>query len=387
MRVAIVQNRIRYGGRLSVLVEIVKLLNERNIFPDFLTFVTNITKEGIRKNYGLDIDFNIRSIRAPIFSKLPRDLNSIFFGLCLKKFAKNYDYFIDSNNTSFLMPSIIPILSYVHFPRKARLKSDYISIHDPEKTKKTWHSTLGIFLKLCGLLYNFDNKIHKKNLIVTNSNFSKRHFLNVYPNYKGRISVIYPPVRSKIMKQMPWPDRENALVSVGRFTPDKRQFEQIKIAEQIPGMKFYIIGFALDNNPYYQKCLEYIKKKAIKNVFIFTNLTDAEKRDIQSRVKYFLHTTINEPFGISTVEAIMSGCIPIVHDSGGQKEIVIFDTLRYRELNEVVSFLNRTHINEATLEKNNRELKIHCSKLFSVESFRQAFTKELRRFEEKMLST
>ena len=43
----------------------------------------------------------------------------------------------------------------------------------------------------------------------------------------------------------------------------------------------------------------------------------------------------NEPFGITTVQAIAAGCIPIVPDSGGQREIVGNASLRYSGLDDV----------------------------------------------------
>jgi glycogen synthase len=49
-----------------------------------------------------------------------------------------------------------------------------------------------------------------------------------------------------------------------------------------------------------------------------------------------MHNLRNEPFGISTVEAIAAGCVPIVHNSGGQREIVPFDDLRFNDKIEAV---------------------------------------------------
>jgi len=39
----------------------------------------------------------------------------------------------------------------------------------------------------------------------------------------------------------------------------------------------------------------------------------------------------NEHFGMTTGEAIDSGAIPFVHDSGGQREIVVDERLRLRD--------------------------------------------------------
>jgi glycosyltransferase involved in cell wall biosynthesis len=57
-----------------------------------------------------------------------------------------------------------------------------------------------------------------------------------------------------------------------------------------------------------------------------------------------------EHFGITTVEAMAAGCVPLVYDAGGQAEIVTpgVDGYRWRTLPELVS-LTRTVIADASL--------------------------------------
>jgi len=101
MKVGIVQNSVIYGGRLTVLAKIIELLNKKGIDPDIITYKTNISSEGIKEKYGIDASFNIRKVKS-IFSRLPHEINIIVFGFTLRKIYREYDYFIDSNNTSFL---------------------------------------------------------------------------------------------------------------------------------------------------------------------------------------------------------------------------------------------------------------------------------------------
>ena len=46
-----------------------------------------------------------------------------------------------------------------------------------------------------------------------------------------------------------------------------------------------------------------------------------------------MHPTLNEHFGISIVEAMALGCIPVVHDSGGPREFVN-EKFRYESVEE-----------------------------------------------------
>ena len=50
----------------------------------------------------------------------------------------------------------------------------------------------------------------------------------------------------------------------------------------------------------------------------------------------YVHCAENEHFGITIVEAMAAGCVPIVHDSGGPREIVI-DKVGFRWHNLAVA--------------------------------------------------
>ena len=118
MKIGIVQNKIIHGGRLSVIVGIIEVLNQSGIVPDLITFETKILSDDIFSKYGKQINFKIHRIKSSL-SKIPGETNILAFNLALHRIYKKYNYFINSNNTTFLMPSQIPILSYIHFPRIA----------------------------------------------------------------------------------------------------------------------------------------------------------------------------------------------------------------------------------------------------------------------------
>ena len=56
--------------------------------------------------------------------------------------------------------------------------------------------------------------------------------------------------------------------------------------------------------------------------------------------KVYLHTYVNEAFGISIVEAIAAGCVLIVHNSGGPREFVT-EHLRYETTQEAVKAIEK----------------------------------------------
>ena len=144
--------------------------------------------------------------------------------------------------------------------------------------------------------------------------------------------MIYPPISTDWWKNRK-EDKEKILTTIGRFSDDKRQLEQIQIAENLEGIHFNIIGFIGNKSSYayFKKCENYVKTTGITNVSLYPNLSSLETKRKIHKSQFFMHNMRNEPIGISTTEAIAAGCIPIVHNSGGQKEIVSFDSLRFND--------------------------------------------------------
>jgi len=78
---------------------------------------------------------------------------------------------------------------------------------------------------------------------------------------------------------------------------------------------------------------------------------------------------IGEHFGISIVEAMALGCLPIVHNSGGMSEFVP-EQYRYETLQEAASKIT-SEINNWSTEKANEIKKI--SDRFSISNFSLRF--------------
>ena len=383
MKVGIVQNRIIYGGRLSVIVGIIEVLNQRRIIPDLITFQTETSPNGISKRYGHQIDFKFRRINS-VLSKVPGEANILAFNLSLHRIYKKYDYFINSNNTSFMMPSQIPIFSYIHFPRIARLKSPYMSIHFPAGPLKKWSSRQGAISRFLGILYTF-HRVMRKNYIVTNSKFSRWYFQHYYSAYRQHIPVVYPPVKKTNDAIPPFKARANIVCSIGRFCREKNQLAQISLAEQLPDWNFRLIGFADKQNTYLNDCERYVGEKKINNVEFEVNVPLAKKRELLRLAKFFIHPNINEPFGTSTAESILNGCLPLVHNSGGQREIVPFTELRFNALDEIPGMLEKFSRCDDHLSRLQKKLIHLCRERFDFHVFKENMHAQINHFESAYL--
>jgi glycosyltransferase involved in cell wall biosynthesis len=165
---------------------------------------------------------------------------------------------------------------------------------------------------------------------VSNSQFTKKF---VDQTYGINTKVIYPPVATNYFRPG---TKENLIVSVARFSKilhAKRQDTLIsafsQISEKLPGWKLVLAGGSQDD-----EYVNTLKKMAdglpiefmvnpsldtLKNLFsqakIFWSATGYE-------VDEALHPEKVEHFGITPVEAMAAGVVPVVTDAGGHKETI-----------------------------------------------------------------
>lgn len=154
-------------------------------------------------------------------------------------------------------------------------------------------------------------------------------------------TILFPPVdidnfRSGIKKKI--------ILSVGRFFPEHHNKKQLELAEifkeliteypdDMKGYTLYLVG-GLDRKPGHLKYVERIKEVS-KNypINIITNMEWSKLIKLFAESYIFwhasgmgeneeIHPEKFEHFGITTVEAMAAGCIPVVINRGGQKEII-----------------------------------------------------------------
>ncbi len=368
-RVALIQNRVQPGGRFQVMAEMIFVLNEKEIIPDILCFRSRLNADKVAAFYGKELKYNVVLVDAP--PKLPFEWNIWWFNKKVSALLGDYDWVINHNNTSYGLKTTTAILSYIHFPRKARLMSGLKDVHFPEKGKTPLVNAGKDLLNMMRWFYRRDTKFLPNDTLIANSEFTKSKILEVYPSIEGStVEVLYPPV--KFSSKVNWSQKTKKVVSLGRFAGAKRQLEQIKIAAQLPHIPFTFIGF-ISEPDYFSKCKQFIEDKEVRNIKI---LSDASKEDLEKELKeawFFIHSMRNEPFGITPVQAIEAGCIPVVHNSGGQKEIVIKDELRYKDKKDAVSVLNRVFSKPESELKSLSQILIANAEQFDAAGFRERF--------------
>jgi len=210
---------------------------------------------------------------------------------------------------------------------------------------------------------------------VANSEFIRNVIIN---RLDGGLKplVIYPPVdidRWTVSTGILGP--RTGIASFARFDAWKRHDLQVRMMQGLES-HLKMIGRAIKDIEVTH--LEWLKAAARNdvNVQFCVNLPQTEVKRLLSSSKVFIHTADAEPFGITIVEAIAAGCIPIVRDDGGTREIVPFEELRFETIEEGREKMRRALKGE--YDHLLSKLKEHIRR-FDQETFRREMTKTVLR--------
>jgi glycosyltransferase involved in cell wall biosynthesis len=170
--------------------------------------------------------------------------------------------------------------------------------------------------------------------------------------------VLYPPVDTRFGAVA----KENQVLSVGRFVPNKKQLEMVDAFRdsgelRAAGWRYVSVGPVADS-PQGQQYFKAVCDRADGlPIELLVSAGRPQLKSLFETAKVFWHAkgygeddgadpACTEHFGISTVEAMAAGCVPVVINKGGQPEIVqhgvngfVWDTLD--ELKEYTLLLAR----------------------------------------------
>lgn len=308
------------GGGERDVATLIEGLNEYRCTPDvYSEMFSSISR--IERLFQKKIEYNERLINRNFFWKIISD----FFRNPLSEKLSKYEFVLDFTGK----PPLINKNNYIKYL--------YFLTDDRSYSNLTY--------KLIKKLYSFLNNlgirkfslIQSEVLTITQSRYIQSE---VYRKTGKLLHIIYPPVNVKYFKSTN-SERLKNIISIGRLSYEKNQVEQIYLAKLLPNLSFFITGSSNRNTSKYVRYLKrIIADLKLRNVQIIQDVPAAQLRDLLKKSLFFLHTTKFEHFGISTVEAIASGCIPIVHDSGGQVEIVPFKKLRFQKIEEAARLID-----------------------------------------------
>jgi glycosyltransferase involved in cell wall biosynthesis len=230
-----------------------------------------------------------------------RTVNPFF---AVSRESGNYDFFVNNSMMEMVYPLANVPLFVCHFPERPRGPYFYAqhyrhlifnSLYTAEWIRKKW---------------------------------------GISPNHH-----IYPPVDMEPAPGRP-PAKENVILSVARYESggSKQQAEMIAAFSrllagapaELRGWRLVLCGGSDSPNPYLDRLRRMLESQPGLPVELRVNIPLGELKREYARAAIFWHFCglgRNNPahvehFGMSTVEAMQNGCLPIVFDGGGQREIV-----------------------------------------------------------------
>jgi glycosyltransferase involved in cell wall biosynthesis len=421
MRAKVVHDDINAGGgseRLAIVT--MDLLAEMGFKVDLASFnKPNI--EELKKDFGDIVDsVDINSVPLDLFSMLGMTGSSSSKNMSgtkdrqgntstdktapLNTYSNDGEYDLIVNTHGDLLPyynqtdspeiNKKSIVTYCHFPLVPQLIQQGNNSQGYVRFVRRW-------IKVDDIEQDFKEKILenvsktyelmiKNTTVLTNSNFSKRAIEQYYgPTVKP--ATIHPPVDVEKFRKIALrpADRENMILVISRFSPDKQLENTIEIGNILINeikidAKIILVGnIATEDHQYLEQLKRLIGEYNLDNKFtVEVGISFEQLLELMRKSKVYLHPLAGEPFGISIVEAMSAGLIPVVPDEGGCTEFVpqYYQFHTHQQAADIIGKLLIASDNNMQAERT--QLSESVSK-FSTESYKAG----LRKVIEPLLSS
>jgi glycosyltransferase involved in cell wall biosynthesis len=356
MKVGIFFSLASYGGVQSCIISLTRGLNSIGIIPDLISDrpikESIVTEQHIRLQH-VPVKFSISRGLAQWLSRYLSGAIDILYHFKTSWLQDKYDFIY------IFQPNIIidNNMDYIYYLSMSPRASGY--------SKKKLRSRIKFILYdhfICHFLsvYDFSERASKS---VINSKYTESFF---FSSYGKHLKVVYPPIL------IPDPagindEIKNTTLFFSRITPSKRPDIFLSLAAKFPEQQFIMIG-GCDDYGYLSYLKEIIHQKNILNTQIYTNLPHDQVFNHMKEAKFYVFTAINEHFGMTTAEAMAHGAIPFVHNSGGQREIVPWEFLRFDDPDMILKFSDLLKMNQFQLQDIRRDVSQHVQQ-FSEKVF------------------
>lgn len=320
LRVGIVAHRFECpGGIQTIFLELVAGLNEAGIVPDVVWDEP--------QDWGVlgdpDVQTSFGGAKLGISSGTLRSLPPWLAGRVrpfsvrhAKLKLDRYD-FVYCFEAGVKMPKEVPNLCWIAGPAFLRLPGDRVDWRRFWKTRE--------IRMIASHLSQPLTKPDRHSSYVTHSEYIAEL---VRERHGFRPPVIWPAARSRTLPAAP--AHRAGFLFLSRFESFKRADTILSLAKALPEQSFTLAGAVVgEDRDYVASLRRRVAGEDLTNVSIVENPSEEQVAGLLSSRDMFVFPAHGEHFGIVTVEAIQAGLLPLVHDSGGQREIVPCESLRF----------------------------------------------------------
>ena len=377
----------KFGGTESFTAKFLEIMQE--LYPSAsISLITECFKKGdeltnlqlierMNSGYGTLIqsdNFSVRYIytkepkarRNPLI-RLGRKLNVVSFQKKLCEITKNDDLFVNCSNQAVI----------------ANAKRNITIIHFPQDRSEV----TGVYKRLSFLRpiarKNDKNYLECYEYFMPNSFFTAEWLKKKWGVSDDKIRVFYHPAKFVSIQKT---KITNQIAVCGRIEASKKIDVMVKAFNSSDYLKkncMLKIAGSCDNED--RGYIDYIKSLSDGNVQIMQNPSRIDLEVLYAESGIFWHAKgygetnpmLMEHFGMTTVEAMSAGCIPVVINKGGQKEIVTAECgYTWDEPEQLISYTEQILQMPAAKIAGMRNACIERSKMCSKESFKES-VKEL----------
>lgn len=305
------------GGGERLAVATIKAISSMGIDVE-LSSVEKPDIPLIEDAYGTSLDEDIRKVRT--------------LNILQKYSARNYRLTVNTHgdmvpfyHKDFTKKNAI---TYCHYPIASYLidcaDSDYLALLQnmclvgmrPMAHSRYYDVVRSAYLKMM-----------LNSTVITNSEFSRKAILKTFGVDS---TIIPPPVDVDIFRDRCLASniRNESILIISRIHPTKKIENAIHLAKLLRqneiGMCMNIVGNILpDGIGYLTYLKDLVRSYGLEDFVRFEiNVKFDRLLDLLRTSKVYVHPLPGEPFGISTVEAMSAGIIPVVPDIGGHTEFV-----------------------------------------------------------------
>jgi glycosyltransferase involved in cell wall biosynthesis len=326
-----------YGKNLVSVIEKINKINVINIIEELRK-----QQRQHHEDYNYDITINTNGDAAPYYHAYFSKDNAITY--CHFPSTK---YHIDSENIDYLktdlgMTEMSNIFSY---------NNDYEDINNPKNYKSNPQLSR---TKECFeiLKYGYWN-LMRNSTVITNSQFSSRAIVNALG--LDNIYILSPPIDIETFRNVALMANGDAhkrrnddiILVISRIAPHKKLENAIKLGKILKdnnigkGMK--IVGnlyyYYFD---YYSELKQMVLDLGLTDYITFEINASLDKLlSIMRECRVYFHPMIGEHFGISVLEAMAAGLIPVVPKEGGPAEFVppMYHYNRIEQSAEIIKYV------------------------------------------------
>ncbi|CAO2838368.1 unnamed protein product [Amaranthus hypochondriacus] len=287
----------------------------------------------------------IEDTTYPRFTMIGQSLGSVFLSWeALCKLTPLY--YFDTSGYAFTYPLArlfgCYVISYTHYPTissdmvfRVRDRSTLYN-NDDLIARSVWLSRCKIiYYSIFSWLYGFVGSF--AHIVMVNSSWTRSHIVNLW-RIPDRTKRVYPPCDTSSLQALPLdrPTNVPTIISVAQFRPEKAHPLQLQafakaISKIGPGLcrpKLQLVGSC--RNKADENRLQKLKELAVelkveKDVEFHKNIMYRDLVKLLGAAVAGIHTMTDEHFGISVVEFMAAGAIPIAHNSAGPKMDIVLE--------------------------------------------------------------